>query len=63
MTSKDDEKAGLTLQVRISGDILTGLDELRRDHPDIPTRAGMARILMETAIEKHRAKKAKEGGR
>ena len=57
--SKKDE----TLQVRCTEDVLIGLDELRRDHADIPTRAGMARIIIETAIEKHRAKKAKEAGR
>lgn len=51
-----------TLQVRCSEDMFRGLDELRREHPDLPTRAGMARIVLETAIEKHRAK-ATKGGR
>lgn len=51
------------LQIRCTDDVMTGLDELRREHPDIPTRAGMARILIEASIEKHRAKKAREAGR
>lgn len=70
MTEPNDKKVRAnatdkheTLQVRCSVDLLKGLDDLRREHPDLPTRATMARIVLENAIERQRAKEAKRGGK
>lgn len=44
-TQANDE----SITVRLPGELLTGIDELRRAESDIPTRAGMIRRLIERA--------------
>ena len=44
-TTTNDE----SITVRLPAELLAAIDELRRAEPDIPTRAGMIRLLIERA--------------
>ena len=49
------------LQIRITEEMGRGLDDMRRVHPDIPTRVEMGRICMQEAIDRFNAKMKREG--
>jgi metal-responsive CopG/Arc/MetJ family transcriptional regulator len=52
-TQANDE----SITVRLPGELLTGVDDLRRAEPSLPTRAGMIRLLIERAIEAQQKKR------
>ncbi len=52
-TQANDE----SITVRLPGELLAGIDDLRRAESDIPTRAGMIRLLIERAIEAQQKKR------
>lgn len=45
------------LQMRIAGELVEQLDELRRQEPDIPTRSEMVRRLISRAAEVRKGKR------
>ena len=44
-------------QVRVAGDFLRRLDDARRMDPDLPSRAEMARRLLEEGLDKKLGKR------
>lgn len=52
-TQTNDE----TITVRLPGELLTAIDDLRRAEPSLPTRAGMIRMLIERAVAAHEKKR------
>jgi hypothetical protein len=45
---------GLTIGVRCDDNLIEKIDQLRRDEPDIPTRAETLRRLVKAALPNHR---------
>ena len=46
-----------SITVRLPAELLTAIDDLRRIEPELPTRAGMIRLLIERAIAAHEKKR------
>lgn len=60
-TSVDDgemEKDEI-LHMRLEGELKTGLDDLRRVEPDVPTRSEMVRRLIRRAMETQKRERKK----
>lgn len=55
---KGPEVEWVIVQLRLQPETATGLDDLRRAHPEIPSRAEMVRLLVEDAV-KAKPKKGK----
>jgi hypothetical protein len=54
MTDDADPKRRTTFNIEAS--LLDGLDELRKDEPGLPSRAGMVRLLIRRALAEKAAK-------